>query len=447
MKFYLKRLVGPLAIQRKQFYSAVYGVFFWLLAGLVFMITFFPRNAKAAEFSIKPTLTVSEEYNDNLLLTPANNKIDYITLVVPELILHYETGFWTWDVDFAPEYRYYWKHTLTDDFTNILRLKNHTKLINNIMFIDFDVDRNKVSLDATRDFTRESPVIKQAEQNIYSVNPYVVLQPSTNMLLKLGYIYKDTHIDRDTRTYLYVADIAGLSVSNRVEDIAYADISSQLSSGTTLTTRVFYNQEINNVENYDQTTVYTGPQYTYAPDSFLFFQIGKQWLDFEHSPNTTSHFLWNAGITHRLSSITISLESTSRYIQDLERVLTRQDQYGALIRHDTPRTEIKLSNYWSEYRDGKSDELFATSRDALVSFLYRLTPRSTCTFSTGLQWLEDKILQIDSRINTNSLRIEHLFTKNFALTFEYQYNQSHCEMIETNNYTNNRILFGIKNVF
>jgi len=419
----------------------------WLLAGNELLWVLAPKQVKAAEFSLKPSLSVSEEYNSNLLLTSENQKEEYITHVVPEIVLHYRTPFWLWDIDYAPEYRTYAKHTVEDQWAHMLRVRNHTELIDNHLFLDLKEDRERISRDITRDFAGQSYVVNNVERNIYSINPYAIITPSTNTSLQPGYIYKNTHIFRDARYFFYDTSTAIRPVVNRTNQIGYADFNARLFSGVTFTAGGLYNNDENNVEDYEQLEGHTGLEYAYAPGSRLYAQIAGHRFDFENDPDPNRHFLWNAGLSQRLSSFKLTLDRTSLYVQDPERVLTRQDRLRTAISRDTTRMEFKLSQELNKYRDGKTDALITTSQDTLASILYRFTERTTATLSAGYQKLRDEPSRALTDINTDSIRLEHLLNKNFTMNLEYQYLRSHSWDVETNNYINHRFFIGIKKNF
>lgn len=412
---------------------------FLLFAALSVVIVGIARGAGAAEFSMKPSITVSEEHNDNILLDQVSPQEDYITRIIPALSLHYKTPLWTWDVSYALDYRHFQRRTVKDDAANTLNLQNHTEAVDNLFFIDISDMIGRASLDITRDFTQQSLVVNQAEQNIFTVNPYLALKPSTNLSLTLGYLYRNTR-------YGNMPVDGNIAAINRFDNIAYAEAKLDLSSRATLTAGVRHTRDQNSAENYDQLDVYAGPRYRYAENSYLYFLIGKSRFDYEQSQDV-SYPYWNAGINHRWTTISVSLDRASLYIEDPQRALTKQDRYGATVRRETQRTALNLSGGLSDYRDAKSNELLSTSREAQGAFLYRFAPRTTGTVGATIQKIQDNAVNASTQINLTTLRIEHLLAEKTTLAFDYRHLHSDSPGIPANNYSNNRIIVELGMVF
>ena len=84
---------------------------------------FFAAGVHAAEFSIRPGITVSEEYDDNIFLTPTDREDDFVTRVMPSILFKYKIDRWDLDLNYAYDYRYYDKRTRKDDTTHAADVK------------------------------------------------------------------------------------------------------------------------------------------------------------------------------------------------------------------------------------------------------------------------------------------------------------------------------------
>ncbi|MEF9427222.1 MAG: outer membrane beta-barrel protein [Candidatus Mariimomonas ferrooxydans] len=85
--------------------------------------------AFGVEFKIEPSLTLGEEYNDNIFLQKDNEVDDYITRVRPSFTLHYKAPMWEWDVDYIFDYRYYSKGAREADTTHDLDVIGRIEII------------------------------------------------------------------------------------------------------------------------------------------------------------------------------------------------------------------------------------------------------------------------------------------------------------------------------
>jgi uncharacterized protein (PEP-CTERM system associated) len=143
------------------------------LIGIVLLVTV--SEADAAEYRVEPSLMVSEEYNDNIFLTPQNRQDDYISTFHPAVHFTYAASLWDWDLYYAYDYRYFSRtYPHHDDMTDATRaaLSNLTRIVEDFFFLALRDDYSKVSLDVARDFTAQSPFVNQTDQNIATVNPY-----------------------------------------------------------------------------------------------------------------------------------------------------------------------------------------------------------------------------------------------------------------------------------
>src|SRR5512139_2578574 len=124
-------------------------VIFWFFMGPASLFMVSPDDAGAAELQVLPSITVSEEWTDNVFLTRYNKIDDYITRAIPAFTLDHKTAFWDWHLDLAYDYRYYAKGSKSDDSTYRADIKNHTVLINNFFFLDVLDKYERVSLSTT----------------------------------------------------------------------------------------------------------------------------------------------------------------------------------------------------------------------------------------------------------------------------------------------------------
>src|SRR5512143_2480675 len=103
------------------------------VAAIVFLTV---SPAGAAEFSIRRGITVSEEYDDNIFLTPTDREDDFITRAMPSILFKYKIDRWDLDLSYAYDYRYYDKRTRKDDTTHAADVKSRTELIKSHFILD-----------------------------------------------------------------------------------------------------------------------------------------------------------------------------------------------------------------------------------------------------------------------------------------------------------------------
>jgi hypothetical protein len=318
----------------------------------------------------------------------------------------------------------------------MLHLRNRTEVMKDFFFIEMRDDFTRVSDSVVVDTTQQSTFANQVDQNIYLLNPYIILKAATNTTVALGYMYQHTHYS------------AG-PLFNKIDNIGYAATNTNLSTRMTLSTGVRFTQDQNSIENYHELDVYAGLQYTYAQRSFIFTNISRSRFDFAQHPDLNPwYWLWDAGINHQVSLMTYILGTRRIEAQDTTRVLTLEDQYYATIRRDTLTTGLTIGVISSEYRDPVLDQLIATGMDFQGAFLYRFTPRTSGTLGVEYQEVDSKSAPIGvTKIVLSAARIDHLLTAKSTLSFEYRFLNAESADIPINNYINNRYLVEFRQAF
>ena len=163
-----------------------------LRAAVYFSILSVTTVAQGAEFEVHPSLAVSEEFTDNVFETPTNRISDYITRVLPGIALSYRAPALTGDLNYVFDYRHYARNTRGDETTHELSAKGHLTAVENFMFLDVSDEYQRVSLDVTRDVTKESLFLNQSDRNVATVSPYLTFNPTERILVKTGYRFIDT---------------------------------------------------------------------------------------------------------------------------------------------------------------------------------------------------------------------------------------------------------------
>ncbi len=418
-------------------------VFAWCLAGAVLIVAALPQRAEGADFTLLPSLTLSEEVNDNILLSPDVPKKEYITRAVPAVLLHYQTPFWLWDAAYSRDYRHFERGTISDDVANTLHLRNRTQVLDDFLLLEVSDDIARTSLDITRDFTAQSPVVNQAERTVFSANPYFLVRPSSNSTLSLGHIYQTTRF----------SDNAGI---DRIDNTTYLQTKLDVSSRLTVTTGVRYTQNTNVVQDFSQTDAFMTSRYAYAENCYLFLTLGKMWFNAGKTKEVSQTFFdvgivhrystknrinqlyWDLGLTHRFPEFDLSLESAVLFVEDPGRVLTREDLYQATVSRETIRAFFSISSALREYKDLEFKTLLARSIDAQGSLRYRLTQRTTGAISGSFQRLTDQVIQSTTDTSLAVGRLEYRLSARTTSAFEYRHVKSHSAETAVNNYRNNR---------
>ena len=392
-----------------------------------------PDDVEGSEFRFQPTLVLSEEYNDNVFLTPENGIDDYITTVSPSLHLLYNAPFWDWDVDYKYLYRYYADTADKTDSSHTLSLANRNRIIKDVLFLNVRDDYTRVSLDVTRDYTQESNVVNQSDRNIVTVNPYFVLRPTSQMTVTAGYSYLST----------WYRDPAAV---DSTDHIGAVDLTQDLSPRSSVIAGFKYTYDENNLGGYTRDDVYLGQHYEYADNSMITATIGNSWFDFERTARATQVF-WDVVVTHRYPTVTISYETGLRNIPDPLRGLRREDRYVVTIRRDVERTSLLISGGIREYRDAEFKHLENTSYRLNGAVSHAVTTTSKILLDLTTERLVDNRTGADIDRYLTGVRYEYVSMENLTLALDYRYTNVYSPDVYAVNYFNNRFTVELRKVF
>lgn len=400
------------------------------------MLLVFSRDvsgASGAEFEIRPSLSLIEEYNDNIFLTNDNRADDFITRTVPSLSVKYGAPLWTWDVKYAFDYLYYAKGTRNDDKIHSLLATGSVNIIEDKLVLKVSDDYNRVSLDTARDRTRESSFVDLSDRNIFTLNPYYIMRPAPVVKITTGYIYADT----------WYKEKSGVSKTN---NIGFIEPSYEVSPQMVVTAGYRYTREDSEASDFGKHDVYLGSRYEYAGNSSIYFRVGNSWLRYTGRRGASAIF-WGAGITHAFPSFTGSLETSSDYIENPVGAVDKATTYLALLKKEFKRTLLNLSVAYTEYKDPEG-RLKQTERyTANTNAQYGFTSRTTGTLDLTAERLDDKIVKSYTRRYLVGSKLDYALWKNISLNIAYSYTDSYSPKIVGDKYRNNRIFVGVRKDF
>lgn len=400
---------------------------------LSIFFTIIVPEADAAEYRIEPSITVSEEYNDNVFLTTQNRESDYITRVHPAVHFSSKAPLWDWDVAYAYDYWYLARTSPHHNDTHTVGLTSLTRIVNDFFFLALRDDYSRVSLDVTRNFAAQSFFVNQTDQNIGSVNPYFVLQPGARTSVKLGYLYQN----------IWYKDPNAIE---KADHTGYAEMVHEITSRLSTTVGFRYTQDKNAIQNYRKSDASAGMTYEYIEGSSLYGTIGNSWMDFENAGQETQPF-WDAGFNHKFPKFSFSFEAGLRYIEDPQRTIRREDRYTATIKREIERTAYGVFASFMEYRNAQSKHLEDSSYSVGGNIAHKITTTSKVSLDLTYQQLVDNVNKTYTESYLWGGRYEYLLLEKLTLALEYRYTNSYSPENYFNDYSNNRIIVEVKKVF
>jgi hypothetical protein len=389
--------------------------------------------ADGSEFRIQPSILLSEEYNDNVLLTTQNRSDDYITRAAPSLSVVYLAPRWDWKMDYAFNYQYYSKRTIDNQSTHTLNLSNTNRIAADVLFLVVQDQYSRVSLDIMRDYTQESNFVNQSDRNLLTVNPYLLLRPLSQMTVTTGYIYTDT----------WYKDPLAIG---RTDHIGYADIWQTISPRSALLAGIKHTLDITTIENYTQDDLYLGLNYEFAENSSVMLKVGNSWFDSE-STGRSSQAFWDATLSRRYPKVTVTYETGLRFVTDPLGIRRREDRYLATVRKDVERSSIAVSGGLLEYREAIHNNLENTIYRLTGSISHALSIKSKIMIDLTAERLKDYLLGVSTDRYLTGARFEHLAMENLTLALDYRYTNVYSPDVYSLNYYNNRVTVELRKVF
>jgi hypothetical protein len=395
--------------------------------GLAIIIAICPHEAVAAQFDFHPSIMVSEEFNDNIFLTPNGKVDDFITTIAPAFTLLHNSTFWSWHIDYAYDYRYYARDTVTRDNSYTANVMEHTNVIDNLFFIDVSDLYQRIAVNVAQSYiTQESTFLNQTDENIFTISPYLNLISGPSHTIQVGYQYVNT----------WYADPLAYDTINHV---GYLIMGTPLSSNLSVTGGVSYTRGLNSLNGYFITNIYTGGVYTYAPGSSTFCYLGETWLKFVGYPNI-QHLFWDLGFIQHYSTMTLKVETKTGYVADPYLVLRRLDQLEVtLTKAQTARTSLTGVVGWYQYLNAAQDHLETNEYVVTGQLRHVLTPRWTFSGEISNTVAQDFVAYTDTYVYQIMTSFEHNLASDFLFALNYIYTYTYSPDVYTDNSRVNRV--------
>jgi len=306
-----------------------------IVTGLLLLTGTAGAPALAADVEFKPTLSLSEEYNDNIFETASGKTTDLVTHVLPGATLNYRTPNLTWDSTYLMDYHYYARKSLASGADHTIGVKAGFSTADDFLKVDLSDTMSRISLNVARDTTQESISFAQTEQNSLLVSPYLAWRLGSLATLKTGVRYND------------VRYFSANGIDQRQAG-AFAQLGYDLTPKLSLTVEYNFGRTNTQILNYDNNDITGGFRFEYAANSFLYTHYGNSWQAFSNGARTTNP-LWDAGISKDFEFAVASLGTQSSYTQDPLAVSTRQISYSAKLDKALERGNLSISVGYSEY--------------------------------------------------------------------------------------------------
>jgi hypothetical protein len=399
-------------------------------------------QSTAADFSFKPSITVSEEYTDNVFLTAQAPKSDYITRVMPGFTSKYNAPFWEWDISYAYDFRYYAKGNRKNDNTQQAAAKGLIKLVDERLFLELSDTYKRVSLDSARDTTNESLFFNQTDSNTATISPYVVLKPTSSIQLKAGYRYINT---------LYKEPTAVDTISHA----GFMNLSHEVAPRMTVNLDYTFTRQESDIQQLNRHEAYLGPRYEYADKSFIFAQGGVNITYYSNHTRSTNP-VWKGGITHTFDTIVASASTEVKYTDNTQGTPNLTKTYSGSLVKTFARGTFTVNGSYSDF--SAADTVTSASAGTTAnqdrktysggfSSKYELLTKLNATLGLTYNYQTNEQQNAITRQYLVNSGLDYTFADELTASLTYNYSDSSSAQIAMDNRKVNRVVLEVKKVF
>jgi hypothetical protein len=396
------------------------------IARRVFFIAFFfsliciCRESNGGEFFMKPSLTLSEEYDDNIFLTSDNKVGDFITRVIPSVKLTYKTPIWDLALDDTFTGWYYAKQG-TSYTANNANLSSKLIVIKNLFYFDVTDSMANVVLNPRGPSTTSNLNVNQTNSNIANAMPYLKYQIDTATEAKAGVTYTNIWYNSEG--------------TNRQQYDGLFTITHALDPklNALLGAEYLADRPEGGEPDDDQTSVYASLFYTFDPRTKFDGTAGYKWTSISDASDYNKP-VYNVGVVYQLPRKgQIELRATSSIAVSPEQGLVDSVREQLTVKYGEP-----VSINGSIYQERDTYFQIGQTNDAAGVIVGLIYAPNRMTYKIAGTYEKDRYQPQDANRDLYSVSagISYKLTAKATVGLTDDYNKSNGQ-IEGNTYTDN----------
>jgi hypothetical protein len=332
-------------------------------------------DGRAAELTVKPSLTIMEESNDNVHEDRYNKQSDWITHIMPSLGIQYRAPLWDWNLSYNPEYRIYANGTNSNQFIQNVSLNGLIRPIDNFLYISVSESYSQVPYDGNRN----SPYNNQSDQNIFSISPYIQYQLNQRWSASGGYRYVNRYYSNDNYGGPYYGN---QNSGNNQEHALFLRLTRELTTKSNVFMNVDYARVFPEHDPYhDRLTHTVGGMYQYAEGSSVNAQAGYS-LYLPQQGSSELSPTWSLGLIHAWDTYVLTVNSGVSYDSDPSYAASERRFVNARLAKSFHRGTVGIfGGYNQTINNQDSNRIYNTPSsswfNAGIDGSYELTSRLT----------------------------------------------------------------------
>ncbi len=388
-----------------------------------FTVFCYSFESDGAEFSLRPSITLKEEYDDNIYLTRDDKVDDYITRALPSLNANYKTPLWDWTLSYTLNWWYYAKKR-KGNTSHDLNLLSKVNVVKNFLYLDISDIYQNVVVEPRRPSTESNLDVNRTDTNTLNASPYIKYQITSATAVSTGYKYINMWYRRD-----------GINRQIHTGFINIEHTFSPLFNGIIGAEYVADRPEQSEADN-NQKAIFSTAHYNVSLKTMFEGTIGYRKFDYSDG-REKGRIFYNAGLTHRLietGQVELRASSTFTY-SPLYGVIESIEERFNIRRGETFLVNGGIFHRRDRYLeiDRKDDVVGVTA-----GFEYRTTPK--LTFRVAGRHEKSKFLPAGNKrkIYDASTGMDYRLTEKTTLTLTYNYARGLSD-IDVDKYINNKI--------
>lgn len=391
-------------------------------------------SAHAADFELHPSITVNEEFTDNISEDQARTLgSEFLTRAIPGLAFTYSAPFWIWDVGYKYEYRYYAQNKRASEDLHKLKASTRLTLIDEKLFLDISDEYSRVSLDQSRDRTQESLYTNQSDQNTLVVSPNFLLRPTSKLTLRPAASYQNiwykdpTGVGRDIYSgYLN-------------SDYEITDKFSIISSYVFIVTDA--KGSLSRTHN-----LLTGIKYEYAKDSFISAQGGYSW--FLTDQDKTANPLWNLSANYAGERYNFRAGAGEKYSNDpTSNKITLNSNYDLGFDWKFDRGSAGITSGIVRVENIPGNSVFSISYNNSISMKYEIFKDWEANIAYSFNYIDIRHSNTYTEVSLLNSGITYSYSADTKIRLNYRYLHMFSPDLLVDNKDVNNILFEISKSF
>ncbi|MEE9543187.1 MAG: TIGR03016 family PEP-CTERM system-associated outer membrane protein [Thermodesulfobacteriota bacterium] len=234
-------------------------------------------------------ISIQDDYNDNIFLTPDNEEEDFVIRQNLGFSLSNRMPRYDLSLNYGFEAKLYSKFTDANNEKHTVSARSHSEIIKNVIYFDVEDTFTRIPSDIRRPALAEEVDVNLTDVNSFKFSSYVKSDIGPRMKLKAGYTYLRT-------------DYNGSAASDTNYNIVFEKLERRFSPKSTASVDYEFKQKLTDglTDEFLLHKVSLSSSYKMSTAMTLNAAAGNAWFDFETMDNTSNLF-WNVDIKSSFS--------------------------------------------------------------------------------------------------------------------------------------------------